>query len=90
MPTSLLGEILQVNQHREIVSALWRNDVGPIFPFQHLLCAVLQKLLEAPNIDGDEDLRFGFGRGDVESNTVEIRDSLVNVDRRSSGLESRC
>jgi hypothetical protein len=70
--------------HREIVSGFRRNDIGAIFPLQHLLSTVLQELVVTLDLDGYKDFRLRFGSGDMECNTVKVGDGLVNVDWRGT------
>ena len=50
------GEVLEVNLDREVVTRLGLDDVALVFAFEDLLGAILNKLLVALDVDGDEDL----------------------------------
>jgi hypothetical protein len=71
-PTFILRKALQIDLDREVVTAFWQNYVGAIFPFQHLLCAVLEKLVEAPDLNGNKNLGLGFWGRYMESHTIEV------------------
>jgi len=68
----ILRETLQVDLNREIVAAFRRNYVWAIFPLQHLLCAILQKLIVAPDLDGNKNFGFRLGGRDMEGYAIEV------------------
>ena len=72
------GELVEVDEHAEVVALLGGCDVGAVFPREHFLCAVLHQFGEAFYVDADEDLRFGRWGGDVEGYVVEVGDDLVD------------
>jgi hypothetical protein len=74
--------------HREIVAIFWRNDIRAVLSFQYLLRTIFHQLIEAFDLDGNEDLGFGFRSGDMEGYTIEIRHSLVDIDRRGTGYDA--
>lgn len=80
----LSRKVLQVDQHRKVITGLRSHDVRTIFALQHLLGAVLHELTEAFDLKGDEDLGLGFGGGNVESDAVKVGDDLIDGNGRSS------
>lgn len=85
----LLGgrEFLEVHEDAEVVALFGSGDVGTVFAFEDFLGAVLDELVEAFQVDANEDLGFGGRRGDVEGDVVEVGDDLVN--RRGCGTVVR-
>lgn len=71
-------QLFEVHEDAEVVALLGRRDERAILPLQDLLRAILQELVEALDVDADEDLRFAGGGGDVEGDVVEVRDDLVD------------
>ena len=49
-----------------------------IFALEDLLSAILDKLLEASDLDGHQDLGFRLWSGDMEGDTVKVGNGLVN------------
>jgi hypothetical protein len=48
---------------------------------------MLHKILEASYLNRKKDLGFGFGSRNVEGNTVEVGDSLVDRRWRGAGQQ---
>jgi hypothetical protein len=71
-PTFIIWKTVQVNLNREVVSGFRRNDIGAIFSLQDLLGAILQELIVTFDLNGHQDLRFGFRSRNMERNTVEV------------------
>lgn len=86
MQTFLGWQVFQVNQHGKVVACLGRYDVRSILPLEHLLGAVLHQLLEAADLNGEEDLCLRLWSGDVVKDAIEIGNGLVDVDGRSPDL----
>lgn len=70
--------MFEIDLHAEVVALLGLDYVRAIFALENCLGAVLDKLREALDGDGDEDLGFGVWCGDVESDIVEVGDDLVD------------
>jgi hypothetical protein len=79
-----LWQVLQINQHGEVVPLFWFYDVGAILALEYCLRAILDELLEALDLQRDEDLGLALRGRDVEGDAVEIGYDLVNVGGRSS------
>lgn len=79
------GEVLEVDLDGEVIAGFGRDNKVAIFAVEDLLSAVANKVLEASDLEGDEDLGLGFGGGDVEDDAIKVGDSLVDVDGGSSG-----
>lgn len=77
-PTLVRGQALQINLDGEVVTRLGRYNVWTVFTLEDILCAVLHKLFEAANVDGNEDLGLGFGCGEMVGDAIEVRNDLVN------------
>lgn len=80
------GEVLEVDLDGKVIAGLGRDNEIGIFAVEDLLSAIANEILEASNLERDEDLGLGFGGGDVEDDAVKVGDSLVDVDRGSSGM----
>ena len=80
------GKVLEIDQDGEIVAGFRSNNKIAIFAVEDLLSAIADEILEASDLERDEDLGLGFGSGDVEDDAVKVGDSLVDVDGRSSGM----
>jgi hypothetical protein len=50
------GEVLEVNLDGEVVARLGLDNIALVFAFEDLLSAILNELLVALDVDGDEDL----------------------------------
>jgi hypothetical protein len=83
--TSVIRETVQVHLHREIVAIFRGNDIWAVFSFQYLLRTIFHQLIEAFDLDRNEDLGFGFWSRDMEGYPIEIRHSLVDIDGRGTG-----
>jgi len=77
--TLLSWQILQVDQDREVVGVLWRDDILAVLALQDVFGTILNEFLVAPDLDGDEDLGLGLGRGDVEGDTVKVGHGLIDM-----------
>ena len=74
-----LGQLFKIHLHAEVIALLGRgDDVRVVFAGEHGFGAVLEEFGVAFYADGDEDLRFGGGGGDVEGDVVEVGDDLVD------------
>jgi hypothetical protein len=60
MRTFICGEVLQIDHHGEVVARLGSHDIFAVLAVQHLLGAVLDKVLIASYLDRKLDLRLGF------------------------------
>ena len=80
------GEVLKIDQNREVITSLGSDNEIAIFAVEDLLSAVANEILKASDLEGDEDLGLGFGSGDVEDDAVKVGDGLVDIDGRSSGM----
>lgn len=78
------GEILQVDDNGEVIAVLGSHDIGAVLALQDLLGAILNELLEAADLNRDEDLGLGFGGRNVEGDAIKVGDGLVNGCRRCS------
>jgi len=76
--TLLGGQLLQVNQDREVIARLDRRNVIAVFPLKDLLRAILDQILKAPYLNREQDLGLAFRSRDVKGDTVEVGDGLVN------------
>ncbi len=72
------GRLSRSTRMEKSLSRLRRDDVGAVLAPEHLLGAVLDKVLVASYLDGDEDFGLGLGGRDVKYDAVEVRDSLVD------------
>jgi hypothetical protein len=70
--TSVIRETVQVHLHREIVAIFRGNDIRAVFSFQYLLRTIFHQLIEAFDLDRNEDLGFGFWSRDMEGYPIEI------------------
>ena len=84
IPTLVFRQVLQIDQHGEVVARLGGYNVGAILALEDRLGAVLHQFAEAFDLQRDEDLGLALGGGDVEGDAVEIGDDLVNVGGSSS------
>lgn len=82
--TLIFGEILQVYEHREVVARLRCHNIRAILALEDSLGAVLDKLREALDLEGNEDLGLAFGSRDMEGYAIEVGDDLVDVGGSSS------
>ncbi len=82
--TLIGGEVLQVDQHGEVIARLGRDDVRPIFPVEHLLGTIAHEILVTPDLNGYLDLGFDFGGRDVEDDAVKVGHGLINRHGRCS------
>jgi len=74
--------------NRKVVSRLWLDDIWTIFTLEHIVCTVLDELMEAFYRDGNENLGLGrVGGGDVVGDAVEVGDDLVDGGRCCSAGE---
>lgn len=78
------GKVLKVDLDGEVITGLGRDNEIAIFAVEDLLSAVANEILEASDLERDEDLGLGFGGRDVEDDAVKVGDSLVDVDGGSS------
>ena len=82
-------QVVEVNLDREVVAGLdWGNVTG-ILPLEHFLSTITDEILVAANLDGYQDLTLGLGGRDVEDNTVEVGNRLVDVGGGSSEMARR-
>ena len=72
------GEVLEVDFYGKVVALLGRDNVGAVFTLEDVLGAILDQLLEAFDVDGDEDLCLGGRSRDVEGDAIKVGDDLVN------------
>lgn len=76
--TLVWGQTLQINLYGEVVARLGRYNIRTVFTLEDILCAVLHKLFEAADVDGNKDFGLGFGCREMVGDPIEVRNDLVN------------